>query len=691
MSKRQIAYSCIEPILLLLFGLNAVTVTAQAATSGAGSSAGHAAPGHPVTVSWEAVSGATAYEVLIRPLGGDVVIDRHTDKTSITESLQPGTYQVRVVTFNIFHKAASESAWRNLDVVMVLQPNVTRVVPSILYSGLSAQSLTITGSDFLPETLAELARDGKPVASAAVEKVMDDQLEVQVNLANVAPGHYDLLLTNPDNLTVVAHDAIDVLPRVQPHIDGMSLSAAYNDRVYRDVTVTGSGFSSSTSFFLQSSDNRIDIATAIVPSATAARMDIDLGSVLPGKYALVSANPGGLTATLPNALSVDNITYPRFETMDPSTFTIGRSNGTFILRATEMIPQAQVFLKSGATLIPVEAVPNSVEVDSAGQTSDSDAPRSFHIYLSAVQPGTYDLVIRNSRFLLTTVNDLVTIRPKPVPSISSSSITHGYNTKEYPDIVLVGRNLEPRYRVALKFGTTQQELTTRYVSSDRLDVDADFKGLTPGRYELVVQDSGMTVAQLPGGIAVTPPPPPPPPLFVHPLNYTLLLGYAYEFSTSQTFANSVANSKLGGAATGAFPVGIKFFPGVPIVQDTGLALDVGYSYFGSPTPTSTNAVNLSISHVGFDLYYRTPFNFPLNLVLRAGYGIAFSAYQVQSAFGKSTGTSADFYYRFGAAIEVDVGTYVTFETGVGWTRTLYSAASFDNLGLMARAGVRLGR
>ena len=687
MSKRRLASSFSEILAIALFLLCSGQLSAQqSGTQGQETSS----PVRRVTVSWGEVSGASGYEVLIRPLGGDVTVDQRTDKTSVIVALRPGTYQVRVVTFNIFKKPASESPWRNLDVVQVSRPRVTRVVPQTLYSGVPSASLTIDGSHYLPETTVEIIDKGRTVATPHIDRIMDNQLSTHVDLRSVPPGKYDLKIVNPENVSVVVHDALEVLRRTKPSLTSLSISYGYNDRVYRAVTVKGGGFSNNTAFFLQSKKSRIDIPGVVVESPSTARVDLNLSNAVPGAYSLVAANPGGLTATMLHALSVDKIALPRFEHMSPSSFTIGRSKGTFELAAKDMIPQTQVFLRKGGSLIPVEALPPAASSESAQPGSSTEVKR-FRIYLSTVAPGTYDLVIKNSQYLGTTVNGLVRIRPEPVPSLTSSSITHAYDTMAYTNVVLKGEHLESRYQVALKFGGVQHDLVTRFVSSSELEVDADFRGMAPGRYTLVVQDpSGTTVASLPGGINVTPPPPPPPPLFVHQAYYTILAGYAYQLQQSQIFSGSVGNSEKGGDFSSAVPLGAKFFPGAPIIRDAGLELDAAYSYFASPPTGSSVTVGLGLTDIGLGLYYRSPFNFPLNAVLRAGYGISFTKYQVSGSLINSTGTSTDFYYRFGAGLQLDLGKYVVIEAGAKWTRTLYPVASLDALGFVVRGGVRLG-
>jgi hypothetical protein len=340
-----------------------------------------------------------------------------------------------------------------------------------------------------------------------------------------------------------------------------------------------------------------------------------------------------------------------------------------------MIPEAQVFLQSGNTLIPTQSF-----AEGAAST------RNFRIDLTTVAPGTYSLLIENSQLLTTLVPNLITIKPRPIPRITRSSLTQAYNTLAYPKVELFGRNLQPRYKVVLKRGAVLHDLPTRFVSSGQLDVAVDFRGMAPGNYNVLVQDSGRVVASLPGGITVGVPLK----RYTHPKSYTVIRCYPYELVPTQSFADTVSSSYAGGVFTAEFPVGVKFFPKTPGVRDMGLGLEVGYSQFADTASGASSHASLGVTKAGFNLYYRTPFNFPLNGVARLGYGMAVSGYSVPTVTGTVKGGSFDFYYDLGLGGELDLGKIFTLEAGISWTRVLYSTVSLDALAFTISSGVRLG-
>ncbi|HUZ17065.1 MAG TPA: hypothetical protein VMV68_01685, partial [Spirochaetia bacterium] len=362
---------------------------------------------------------------------------------------------------------------------------------------------------------------------------------------------------------------------------------------------------------------------------------------------------------------------------------IGKDSGIFELHAAKLIPEAQVFLRSGNVVVP------AIAFDQTTAAAQPDV-RTYRVDLTATPPGQYDLLISNSQVLGTVVPHLVTVKPEPIPRLTSSSLSHALNTNDYPDVVLHGENLEPVYKIAIRKGGVQHDLVSRFVSAKQMDVDADFRGLDPGTYQLLVQDSGRVVASLPGGIDVTPPVE----RFVHPSAVRVTLGYPYAFVLTPSFSSAVTSSDIGGELVAALPMGVKFFPNIPVIRDMGFEVQTDYSLYGAgasgsgATPTTAS---LNLGRAGVNLYYRTPFNFPVNGLFRFGYGATLSGFARTNSSGTASGSSVDYFYQLGAGAEVDIGARLTMEIGAVWWRVMYGAANLDSLAVYLRGGVRLGR
>jgi len=420
----------------------------------------------------------------------------------------------------------------------------------------------------------------------------------------------------------------------------------------------------------------------VIRSGAIASVTLDLGSAKPGSYDLIAVNPGGRTARLRAAVRVIDIKKPEFVAMSPETLTKGKSSGEFEVRAKNLIPEAQVFLRRGDTLIPTR------ELSSGGGGSAADgAPRRFQLELSGVAPGAYDLVLANSRTLDTSISGIVEVNPEPIPALTGASLTRAFDTLDCKDIVLEGENLQQGFTVVLKRGAVQRDLVSRYVSPHQMNVNIDFRGNPPGTYQVLVKNQGRVVASLPGGITVTTPRA----RFLHPATIRVLLGYPYVLVLSQSFANSISLSAIGGELSAVFPPGVKFFPHVPGIRDAGIGVELGYSQFGFPAVSSSTATStLGLLRPGIDLYYRTPFNFPLNGVVRMGYGLSLSDFERSSSSGTTRQTSLDFYYGLAACAELDLGKRMTVESGAAWYRILYASANLDSLALFVDVGVRVG-
>ncbi len=575
-------------------GATSPSAASQGLESEGSNGAVRAAPERHIVVSWKKVLGAVRYEVLIRPLGGDILIDRSTEETSIHAVLTPGTYQVRVISFNLFDKPASQSVWRYLDVIEVFTPVVSEFAPKILYAGVTSSPFAIDGANYLTETTIELLRGDRVVAKATNEEVAATRLAASFDLGAVTPGTYDLRVGNPENLFVILPGAVEVRPRIQPELASISLNRGYNDRTYRQIAVDGTGFIEGTSFFLARGNRRIDITSARIRSPEAASIDLNLGDAVPGVYDLVAANPGGLRSTLARAVTVQRITTPKFVSMSPTTFTIGTSKGDFVLRARDLIPEARVFLKRHSLLIPVLSAESAAKPGKDAGPAPAVQERALRADLARIAPGRYDLVMENSLDLTTVVSGLVIVNPEP------------------------------------------------------------------------------------------------PPRYVHPSSIKITAGYPYVLVLSPSFANAVTGSLIGGDVDAAFPLGAKFFPRLPAVRDMGMELELGDSRFTDLGGGSGGGTSLNVTAVGTNLYYRTPFRFPLNAVVRAGYGFTYSLFNLSTAQQSTSGSSMDSYVKLGASGELDIGTLITFEVGAEWMRILYANTNLDSLRVFVRGGVRLG-
>lgn len=560
----------------------------------------NAAPVRHLVVSWKQVSGAIRYQVLIRPLGGDISIDRSTTATSIHVVLKPGTYQVRVISYNIFDKPASETEWHYLEVIEVFRPEVSKFAPKVLYSGLPSATFDIDGNNFLAETSVELLHDGTVVARAVVDEVAKRRLVTHFNLTAVPPGRYDLRLGNPEHLTLLLHSAVEVRPRIQPGLSSLGIPSGYNDRIYRQVGVSGTGFIAGTTFFLEQGGRRIDIPSARLLTATKASLDINLGDAAPGVYALVVANPGGLSARLPHALTVERITTPKFVSMTPSTFVLGKSSGSFVLRARDLIPEAQVYWQRKGSLLP--ALPNGAEGGSAARAGGK----------GTAEPGG-----------------------------------------------------------------------SRAIETMKLRVDLSH--LRPGRYDLVIKNSLSLTTVVPGVVEVKPTPPP---RFIHPRWIEVTVGYPFIYGLSPSFEDAVTGSDAGGDVAASFPLGVMFFPHTPFARDLSLELELGDSYYTNLTGGGGTSLNLTT--LGTSILYRSPFRFPINALVRVGYGLSYSLFHLSTPAQTANGSSMDFFVRVGAGAELDLGKWLAFQLGAEWMRVLYAASNFDSLRLVVRAGVRLG-
>ena len=105
----------------------AQTLAAQSADSGSALPALDAPA--PVVFAWKSVPGAGAYLVDVKDESGRSLPSGRTRETTITLSLPPGSYSIRIVSLDNFLRPEGASAWKKVRVVRKGQPEVDSLSP----------------------------------------------------------------------------------------------------------------------------------------------------------------------------------------------------------------------------------------------------------------------------------------------------------------------------------------------------------------------------------------------------------------------------------------------------------------------------------------------------------------------------------------------------------------------------------
>lgn len=160
------------------------------------------------------------------------------------------------------------------------------------------------------------------------------------------------------------------------------------------------------------------------------------------------------------------------------------------------------------------------------------------------------------------------------------------------------------------------------------------------------------------------------------------MAYYYLFPVwSEKYENSYINAHLNfGIYFGGFYKLKKYW----FFRHFGMDLDIMYNYFiGKPNPTLKSTLQNIAG--GMNLYMRSDFKIPMNLIFRVGAGASFSMqnFEKYSLAGvlimKGEGLSLDAYYKIGLALEFRVSKLFYFELGTDFFSIAYQGEMLQSI------------
>jgi hypothetical protein len=124
---------------------------------------------------------------------------------------------------------------------------------------------------------------------------------------------------------------------------------------------------------------------------------------------------------------------------------------------------------------------------------------------------------------------------------------------------------------------------------------------------------------------------------------------------------------------------------------TGFEAEAIFAKFEGKTAGNGITINKTDILAGGNIYFTTAFNYPVNLILRAGGGVAFAKLEYKNIDAAGTDLkleSQDPYYKFGSAIEITPLSHFFIETGAEYCSIMYIGEKFNTLRFFMRAGFR---
>jgi hypothetical protein len=176
-------------------------------------------------------------------------------------------------------------------------PTVTAVLPAAAPNDQDAP-VVVSGSGFVSGATATLGTT--PLTAVIVQS--DTTITATVP-SGLAPGLYDLTVTNPDTGSAILSGAFTVT--APPTLSAVSPSSAYND-IDTTVTITGTDFATDASGTIPPTATLGSAALADVTFVNSTTLTATLPwGVNPGTYDLKVTNPDGGSANLAGAFIVE--------------------------------------------------------------------------------------------------------------------------------------------------------------------------------------------------------------------------------------------------------------------------------------------------------------------------------------------------------------------------------------------------
>ncbi len=174
------------------------------------------APRFTQTLRWPGDPNVLYYEFTLENAAGEVLAATKLEEPLVALNLGPGEYRYKLALYNLLGKRDLELPWRKLTVLKAEAPRVAAVVPASWFQEDQVGEVTLSGENLLPGATVALRRSAAAAAAMPAiigkESTREGTVKVGVALpsAAIAPGVYELTITNPGGLSFTVPAAITV-------------------------------------------------------------------------------------------------------------------------------------------------------------------------------------------------------------------------------------------------------------------------------------------------------------------------------------------------------------------------------------------------------------------------------------------------------------------------------------------------
>lgn len=245
-------------------------------------------------LQWERVEEAKGYKVQIVDKNGREVFDKITGSESIKFMLPNGNYKFRVGVLNIFSKVELWTDWSPLTVKNPVQPEFESLSITRGYRGMEIHDIQLQGKNLQKEGKVFLTKDSAVLTPENLRRISENSVTFNLDLRNIPPGEYNLVLENPGGARTVSRGIFTVVEPQPPVFESMLGKAGDIGSTVEDIIVKGNNFKKGARIFLKNNEGTIPGENIIYESEQIVHFDVKLKDVREGTYDLVIENPDTL-------------------------------------------------------------------------------------------------------------------------------------------------------------------------------------------------------------------------------------------------------------------------------------------------------------------------------------------------------------------------------------------------------------
>ena len=390
--------------------------------------------GTTVTITGTNFTGATAVTLNGAAITGFTVVNG----TTITFTVPAGATSGTLAVTTPGGTATSTGTFTVLTNNPV--PTITSLSPASATAGDPAQTLTVTGMNFIASS--SVSFNGTARTTTYVSAT---QLTIQLTAADLATaGSYDVTVTNPapgGGTTAATAFVVNSAPANNPvpTISSLSPSSVIAGAAAQTLTVTGMNFiaSSSVSFNGTARTTTYVSATQLTIQLTAADQSTA------GSYNVTVTNPtpgGGTTAASTFTVNpVPSNPVPTITSLSPSSVIAGAAAQTLTVTGTNFIAASVVnFNGTARTTTYVSATQLTIQLTAADQATVG----SYNVTVTNPAPGGG-----------TTAASTFTVNPVPAPTLTAISPSNPVGGATYV-VTLTGTNFGTVANTTVNFNGT---------------------------------------------------------------------------------------------------------------------------------------------------------------------------------------------------------------------------------------------